>query len=60
MEPHRFLVNKKVLAKEILGGISERTVEHLVARKEIPFVKIGRRIMFDPSEVIEALKKASK
>ena len=32
-------------------GTSERHIRHLVARREIPFLRVGRLIRFDPEKV---------
>ncbi len=48
-EARRFL-NKKELAKFL--GLSVYTVDSWVSqRREIPFVKMGRRVMFDLQDV---------
>lgn len=52
------LVSRKHLARRILG-VSERTVDNHVASGLIPAIKLGSRTLFDPNEVVAALKKAS-
>ena len=32
-------------------GISERTIRSLVSRGELPCVRIGRRVLFDPQDL---------
>jgi hypothetical protein len=42
------------------GGISLRFFRKLQAQGRIPYLKIGRKTMFIPSEVKAALEKRSK
>lgn len=40
-------------------GLSERTIRSLVGRGELPVVRVGRRLLFDPHDLtawIEAVK----
>lgn len=37
-------------------GVSERTIDNMVQRDQIPSIKIGTRRLFDLSEVVAALK----
>ncbi len=53
------LVNKRTLAKDFLGGVSVRTVENLVSKGTIKLIRVGRRAMFAPDEVIADLKQAT-
>lgn len=49
-EEHRFLT-KKQLAKYL--GLSVFTIDSWVSeRREIPFIKMGRRVMFDLKDVM--------
>lgn len=54
------LVSIKPLAREYLGGISERTIQNYVKRGLIPSVSIGRRRLFNPEAVIAALEAQSE
>lgn len=38
-------------------GISERKLSTMVSRREIPVIKLGRSVRFDPIEVKKALKR---
>jgi len=42
-----------------LLGISERHLFNLVKAQRVPCIKVGRRRKYDPSDVIEALKRQS-
>jgi len=41
-------------------GLSLRTLRKLQAEGRIPFLKIGKRVLFQPSEVLAALEKQFK
>jgi excisionase family DNA binding protein len=43
------LVDVKTAAKEL--GVSPRTLYGLTYRREIPFYKIGRKVLFDIDEI---------
>jgi len=43
------LMSVKDLA--ITLGIAEDTIRHWVSERRIPFVKVGRRTLFDPREI---------
>ena len=38
-------------------NVSRRTVDNWVARKQVPYLKIGASVRFKPSEVMAALEK---
>lgn len=44
---------------EVLG-VCRRTVERLVTRNAIPFVQIGKRVMFNRDTVIAKLSRGAK
>ena len=48
-------VREKILAE--LLGVSERTIRNWRASRIIPFIKVGRVILFDPEAVERALLK---
>ena len=49
------LFNRKQIAKFI--GVSERTISNMVRRRQIPVIKFGRNVRFDPVRVRKALEK---
>ena len=49
------LFNRKQIAKFI--GVSERTISNMVRRRQIPMIKFGRNVRFDPVRVRKALEK---
>lgn len=51
------LISKQVVAKRF--GTSIRHIDHLVATRRIPFVKVGGLIRFDPAD-IEAWIEANR
>jgi excisionase family DNA binding protein len=54
----KLLVNADDLAKLI--SISRPTVERLVRANRIPSIRIGRRRLFDPNDVVKALKSEER
>jgi len=48
-------VNRKCLCEHL--GVSERTIGNWVARRRIPCVRLGRRVMFKLEDVDEHLKR---
>jgi excisionase family DNA binding protein len=55
MENSLGLLDKRTLAREL--SVSPRTVDNLMARRAIPFVKIGRLVRFDVQKVKVALAR---
>ena len=49
------LLNRKQIAKFI--GVSQRTISNMVRRRQIPMIKFGRSVRFDPVRVRKALEK---
>jgi hypothetical protein len=47
-------VRKRELAEII--SISPRTLDLLMARKIVPYIKVGRIVLFDPEQVVDALR----
>jgi excisionase family DNA binding protein len=47
------LLDKRTSAREL--GVSARTIDNLMARHVIPFIKIGRLVRFDVQKVKAAL-----
>jgi hypothetical protein len=47
---------RKIELLEIIP-ISARTLDGYLAKRIIPFVKVSRIVLFDPEEVLKALKK---
>ena len=41
-------------------GVSRKTVYHWVSRREVPFLKAGKHLRFDPMEVMEHFKNQTK
>jgi len=48
-------MNRREMARFL--GISERKLSTMVSRREIPVIKLGRSVRFDPIEVKKALKR---
>lgn len=46
------LVDRVELARQL--GVSVPTIERASAKGEIPFVRLGRRVLYDPAAVIRA------
>ena len=46
----RRLLNREEVA-ELLGGVSVRTLERLVEKGDLVPLRIGRRVLFEPSAV---------
>ncbi len=40
-------------------GITERHVRRLVAEKRVPYLKVGRLVRFDPSEIAKWLRDSA-
>ena len=55
MENSVGLLDKKTLAQEL--NVSVRTVDNLMARRAIPYIKIGRLVRFDVQKVKAALAR---
>lgn len=53
--PEKLLVDIRVLA--FVTSISVRTMFRLIKEPDFPKVKIGRRLLFDPRQVLGYLKK---
>jgi len=54
---NRHFLNKKELAEFL--GLSVYTIDAWVSeRREIPFVKMGRRVMFDMADVEDWIEKS--
>lgn len=51
---HKLLSNQE--AAEILG-ISPFSLRGKVLRREVPFIKIGRRTLFDPNDLAAFIEK---
>jgi hypothetical protein len=51
----RRLVRKKELLEIIPIGL--RTLDSYIAKRVVPYLKIGGVVLFDVDEVVEALKK---
>lgn len=51
------LVSVKELAERL--GLAEITVRKLCSAKEIPYKKLGSRVLFDPTEISDWLEKRS-
>jgi len=49
------LLDKRTLAREL--SVSARTIDNLMARHVIPFIKIGRLVRFDVQKVKVALAR---
>jgi excisionase family DNA binding protein len=47
-------VSQKELAQRF--GLNARTVEALRKQNKIPFIRAGRRILYQPSKVVKALE----
>lgn len=48
------LLTKKQLAEELKIGL--RSLDSLMAKRAIPFLKLGKSVRFDPEAVKESLK----
>ena len=48
-------MNRREMARFL--GISERKLSTMVSRREIPVIKLGRSVRFDPIKVKKALKR---
>jgi excisionase family DNA binding protein len=57
MAPNNLLSIKQ--AAEFLGGISVQTLYGWVCDRLIPFVKVGRRDMFRPEDLIKFIERRS-
>lgn len=53
----KLLVSSDELAK--LVSLSRPTIDRLVRDSRIPSITVGRRRLFDPNDVVEALKSES-
>ncbi len=51
----RRLIDARELASQL--GVSVRTIRSWQARGLIPYIRVGRRILFNPDEVEAALKE---
>jgi excisionase family DNA binding protein len=49
------LLDKKALAREL--SVSARTIDNLMARRAIPYIKVGRLVRFDVQKVKAALAR---
>jgi predicted DNA-binding transcriptional regulator AlpA len=45
-------------AREILNGKTDAAVYQMVARRQVPFRKLGRRVVFFDEELTEMLEQA--
>lgn len=52
------LVDAEHLAERL--GVTERMIRELRYRREIPAVKVGRLVRYDPIEVLASLRKAGE
>lgn len=57
MAAQPMLITKVQLAKRL--SLSLATIDRLVARGEIPAVRVGARVLFSPAAVLTALEKAA-
>lgn len=48
------LVSAEQLAEQL--GVAKSTVYALARRRQVPFVKVGDRVLFNPEKVISALE----
>jgi len=51
------LMDLKTVSKQL--GLAEITVYKMVSAKRIPYIKIGRRVLFDPQKLSKWLEKKS-
>ncbi len=49
------LLNRKQIAEFL--ALSERTISNMVRRRQIPVIKFGRSVRFDPVKVRKAINK---
>jgi len=50
------LIDEEKLCEEVLGGMSRRQARRLRNANVIPFIQVGRKVLFDRAAVVAALK----